>query len=110
MALSQSVLFDLLDVFRGGEGVDLIRDAVVHARPSPQRHRRPSRPSTRAPPGTARPCSSPRQRWERGAEPRFGRAGAISPSPASAGVRARRSSTTSIAPAPSATTGANRPR
>ena len=28
MALSQSVLSDLLDAFRAGEGVDLIRDAV----------------------------------------------------------------------------------
>ncbi len=28
MALSQSVLSELLDAFRAGEGVDLIRDAV----------------------------------------------------------------------------------
>jgi putative transposase len=28
MALSQSVLSDLLDAFRAGEGVDLVRDAV----------------------------------------------------------------------------------
>ena len=28
MALSESVLSDLLDAFRAGEGVDLIRDAV----------------------------------------------------------------------------------
>ena len=28
MALSQSVLSDLLDAFRAGEGVDLIRDSV----------------------------------------------------------------------------------
>ncbi len=28
MALSEFVLSDLLDVFRAGEGVDLIRDAV----------------------------------------------------------------------------------
>ena len=28
MALSQSVLSELLDAFRAGEGVDLVRDAV----------------------------------------------------------------------------------
>ena len=28
MAMSQSVLSDLLDAFRAGEGVDLVRDAV----------------------------------------------------------------------------------
>ena len=28
MALSQSVLSELLDAFRSGEGVDLVRDAV----------------------------------------------------------------------------------
>ena len=52
MALSQSVLSELLDVFRSGEGVDLVRDAV---RSVMQQLMRSKRPSRSAPPATNAP-------------------------------------------------------